>query len=100
MDDISSLWREHEQAPFPAECRGKEIEGEDLVLLDSYTAGCVSTFIGPAGKLDRERHECLIGCRDGLTKVVPALAGNAKEYYERLLTLATLVLDHMEEGET
>jgi len=98
MDQIKQLWREHEAAPFPPGCRGKEIEGEDLVLPDSYTAGCVSKFCGRRG-LDKKRHECLIGCRDSLAKVVPLLGGR-RAYYQRLLTLSDLVLAEMKPDRT
>ncbi|SCF93947.1 hypothetical protein GA0115280_120052 [Streptomyces sp. Cmuel-A718b] len=40
---VSHLWREHQQAPFPAGLRGAERADIDLVLLDADIAGCVST---------------------------------------------------------
>lgn len=95
MDEIRHLWRKHQQASFPADYRGEEIMGEDLVMLDSYTAGCISTFVGNGGRLDKKRHEVLIACRDGLAKVVPALAGEARKYYDRLLRLSDLILEHL-----
>jgi hypothetical protein len=77
---------------FPEDIAGEEIEGEDLVSLDSFTAGCISAFIECSGRLNQERIACLTGCHDSLNKVMPHLEGNAKQYYSRLHRMAELIL--------
>jgi hypothetical protein len=42
---IEDLWNEFQRTAFPKSCEGGEIQGIDLVLLDTYPAGCISTFI-------------------------------------------------------
>lgn len=92
MNEIEELWRDHQAAVFPEGIAGDEIKGEDLVSLDSFTAGCISAFVRCSGFLDSERTECLIGCRDGLQKVLPELTNEAKAYYTRLHRMSELAL--------
>jgi hypothetical protein len=92
IDEIHQLWHDHLAAPFPEDLAGEEIDGEDMVSLDSFTAGCVSSVLGSSRPLTPDRVACLIRCRDGLEKVLPRLEGTAKAYYTRLLRMSQLVL--------
>jgi hypothetical protein len=94
--EIQQLWRDHQVARFPKDVAGNEIAGADMVSLDSFTAGCVSDFLGGAGLLELDRVECLIRCRDGLEKVVPTLEGEAKHYFSRLHRMSQLVLQALD----
>lgn len=96
IDEIRQLYRLHEAADFPADCRGEQVEGIDLVLLDSDTAGCIETFLGCSGRLDPRRHAWLSTCHAELQRVVPRLEGEARAYYSRLCTLSDLVLRALE----
>jgi hypothetical protein len=42
---IEELWNEHRSTTFPKACRGKDVSGIDLVMLDADVAGCVNTFL-------------------------------------------------------
>jgi len=79
--------------PFPADCRGKEVEGVDLVMIDSVIVGCISTFIGENGNLDQQRLKTLKGSRNDLTAIIPKLSADAKEYYVMLQEMTDLVLN-------
>ena len=92
MDEIKKLWCQHQSTPFPEGIAGDEIEGEDLVSLDSFTAGCISTFVGCSGSLDSERIKCLVECCAGLAKVLPRLTGEAKAYFTRLHKMSEFAL--------
>lgn len=94
MEDLQLLWNTHVNAPFPAGIAGEEIEGEDLVSLDTFTAGCIDSFLANRGSLDEGRISALAKCFDGLTLVLPHLTGDAKEYYARLreMSRSTLVM--------
>ncbi len=94
---VESLWREHEAAPFPLASRGREVAGQDLVLLDSSTAGCVSTFLA-RGELDTKRLAVLGLCYHGLGQVVVELEGEERVYFDRLERLAGLVLEGVCDG--
>src|SRR5688572_11351997 len=92
MRKTRELWREHVAASLPRACVGQEIDGIDLVSLDSFTAGCVSTFLERGGKLDGRRLAVLGRCYRDLRYVIPGLEPKARRYFERLETLAGEVL--------
>ncbi|WP_346177237.1 hypothetical protein [Streptomyces cuspidosporus] len=93
-DDVARLWQEHLLAAFPADLRGAELAGVDMVLLDASIAGCVSTWKDNGGVLDRERQRLLDNCIADLDQVMPLL-NDAEDicYYRRLRQLARLVSD-------
>jgi hypothetical protein len=37
---ILTVWKEHQETPFLSVCRGADIDGIDLVMLDADIAGC------------------------------------------------------------
>ncbi|GAA4922958.1 hypothetical protein LX16_5073 [Stackebrandtia albiflava] len=88
---VGVWWREHLATPFPAGLRGRVVAGEDVVLCDTLTAGCVSSFL--AGAFDAEKrstmHECLVALSKITAEVTdPTEAG----YLDRLRRMAALVL--------
>ena len=92
MEDLQRLWDEHESAPFPSEIAGEEIEGEDLVSLDTFTAGCIHSFLVKRDSLNKDRIDTLGECFSGLTTVLPHLTGDAKDYYSRLHEMSRITL--------
>lgn len=52
FETISRLWQEFRKSPFPARLLDGELAGEDMLLLDRYLAGCVSSWVGNGGGLD------------------------------------------------
>jgi hypothetical protein len=92
VEEIRPLWDEHLAARFPKECVGQEIEKIDLMLLDSETAGCISTFINRNGKLDLWRTAVLGLCYRDLFLITSKIEGGAKDYFWRLELLAERVL--------
>lgn len=94
-DQIEALWEEHCRIPFPRGYAGKEIEGIDLVLLDTLAAGCISTFLGGGGRLDPERAKLLGGpggLADEIDQIMPGLEGEAARHFDRLGRLSRAVL--------
>ncbi|MER5586011.1 SMI1/KNR4 family protein [Streptomyces asoensis] len=81
-------------APFPARLRGADRAGFDMVMIDSDTAGCVSTWIANDGSLDARGHSVLVHCVARLEQILPTL-GDADDppYWQRLHELARLVAD-------
>jgi hypothetical protein len=92
MDEIQRLWAEHTRTPFPADCRGEQIEGIELVLLDADIAGCVSTFLGSSGRLDDQRIENLVQCKRHIDLVLLQMKEPGLMYFARLRDLAQAVL--------
>src|ERR1041385_3783852 len=90
---IETLWREQGKAPFPRGVAGTEVAGICVSMLDTFTAGSISCFLGSGGKLDRERIDILASCSQDLAVIVPLMTGDAKEYFARLERLAKMVLE-------
>lgn len=92
MDEIKKLWNEFQKLPFPSGLAGEEIEGEDVVSLDTFAAGCISTFIGNKGLLDSERLKILRKCIVDIEKILPHIKGEGKEYFKMLHQLSARVV--------
>ncbi|MFE6038603.1 hypothetical protein [Streptomyces sp. NPDC056452] len=89
---VARLWQEHLGERFPAELRGAELAGADLVLLDASIAGCVSVWLNQGGALDTERLGILCDCIADLEQILPMLnEPEGLRYYQRLHQLALLV---------
>lgn len=89
---VSHVWREHQQAPFPAGLRGAERADIDLVLLDADIAGCVSTWLSRGGSLDDWRRGVLHRRITDLDRILPVLgATDNAPYWRRLHRLSCLV---------
>ncbi|MEU2358390.1 hypothetical protein ABZ599_36360 [Streptomyces misionensis] len=71
--DVSRLWEEHRRAVFPADVRGAEPAGIDLVLLDATVVGCVSGWLDGGGSLDAERGHILRDAVTDLDRVLPEI---------------------------
>ena len=92
MNEIEDMWQQFQTMPFPDGYAGEEIAGICLVSLDTFAAGCISTFVGCRGQLDAERTAILRQCMQELTTVLPELEGEAKSYFEYLAGLCQRVL--------
>ncbi len=88
-DQVEQLWDAHVRTPFPSALRGAEIAGIDMVLLDASTAGCVTSWLSGAGRLDARRRTAIASCLAELDTVLPLLTDPAQvAYYCRLRDLA------------
>jgi hypothetical protein len=58
-ETVAHLYQEHPSAPFPGKLRGTERAGIDMVMLDTDTASCVSSWLSNDGHLDMRRHNIL-----------------------------------------
>ncbi|MGA5817545.1 hypothetical protein ACPC54_06755 [Kitasatospora sp. NPDC094028] len=88
--ELAELWRRHWEAKFPDCVKRNEIEGIDLVYLDSATAGLVTGELNRG--LDRQGVAMLHQCCGELDTVLPRITDPyARSYYERLRVIARLV---------
>jgi hypothetical protein len=95
------LYKEHLNAQFRDNYRGVSINGIELVLLDSETAGCIDLYFGRNGtlnKLESEKQEILSKCRNDLSIVVKGLDGYAKVYFQRLKQIADFILSEVQKN--
>ena len=92
IDQLTTLWDEHLKAEFPSDCLGQEIQGVELVLLDTDVAGCISTYLGSKGKLDAQGLAILRSCYRDLAVVLPLLQPEAAAYFQRIDQMVSCVL--------
>ncbi len=90
MNDIVSLWQVHRDAGWPKFTDPNEGE---LMTLDTVISGCVTYYLESEDGLDPQRVEMLESCLADLNGLLPELADEAGQYFERLRTLATLLLE-------
>ena len=95
---VQALWRQHYGAPFPKGLAGKEVSGIDVTSLDSFATGCIDTFLHNGGKLDLGRTALLGLCYRDLSVALTKLAGERRDYFARLETMARLVLEAVCDG--
>jgi hypothetical protein len=89
------LWQQHIQAPFPPSCRGRAIEGIELITLDADAAGCLQTYFA-TGRALTTGHVAILGrCYHDLGVVQRQLTGEARTYFQRLEQIAGAVLDKL-----
>lgn len=90
MNGIVSLWQVHRDAGWPKFTDPNEGE---LMTLDTVISGCVTYYLESEDGLDPQRVEMLESCLADLNGLLPELADEAGQYFERLRTLATLLLE-------
>src|SRR5688572_25728753 len=89
--DVENLWLEFYKLPFPSDLAEEKIKGIDLNSLDTFTAGCINTFIVEK-TLDKNRIKVLENCQKELEIVVNNVNEEAKNYFNKLLYLTNQVL--------
>jgi hypothetical protein len=85
--DVRRLWEEKQAAAFP-DCRGEEVDGVDLVLVDADLAGCVMHFLGNQFRGDDFQRGILRQIAADLDRIVPKMSGEVAQYFEREALLA------------
>ena len=99
MEKTFHLFQEHQKARFPDATKGKRIYGIDLVTLDADTNGCIDNYFDESGKstlLDPKKFKVLSRCRAELFLVLKELEGDGREYFQRLLQIASGILEEQE----
>ena len=92
VSEVKIMWNEWKAIPFPSDYAGEDVEGICVISLDTFTAGCIDTFISRKGSLDSQRVSTLKKCKKDLEIVSNKLEGDAKLYFERLLLMTQKVL--------
>ncbi len=63
------------------------------MTLDTVISGCVTYYLESEDGLDPQRIDILESCLGDLNGLLSELADDASEYFERLRTLASLLLE-------
>jgi hypothetical protein len=87
--DLASLWEIHCEKGWPTELGSNEGE---LMTLDTVISGCVKYYFSE-NRLDLKRMEMLENCKNDLEALLPKLSGEAQDYFNRLRTMACLLLE-------
>ena len=87
--DLRSVWDQHRAASWPK--FSSSDEGE-LMTLDTVISGC-DTYFFEERNLDAQRLAMLGDCLGNLDALLPGLPDEAGEYFSRLRTLASLLLE-------
>jgi hypothetical protein len=88
-DEIVSLWHIHRDAPWPGSSGTNE---GPLMTLDTVITGCVTYYLDSGEGLDEQRIEILATCLQDLEGLLQELPDEAREYFNRLLELGSLLL--------
>ncbi|MCW3819282.1 hypothetical protein ONA91_33055 [Micromonospora sp. DR5-3] len=94
---VAELYEEHRQAAFPRRLVVTDVNGVEMVSLDSNVSGCVSTWLKNGGRIDDRRWGVLADCEQKLNRAIPALDGYEASYYQRLLDMTVLTLENPED---
>ncbi|OLB01815.1 MAG: hypothetical protein E6K58_03705 [Nitrospirae bacterium] len=89
MHDLVSLWHLHREARWPT---FTDLNEGQLMTLDTVISGCVTYYLESENGLDPQRVEILESCLADLNGLLPDLAAEASPYFDRLRTLATMLL--------
>ena len=94
MDQLQALWQAHLAAGFP-HLSVTEVKGVDLAELDGAVAGCVSAYLSGHRPLDYQQVEVLKRCERDLLLVTLDFQGGDREYFLRLYTMTSMVLNKL-----
>ncbi|GHG78753.1 hypothetical protein [Streptomyces griseocarneus] len=100
LEEVRRLWTDFARAPFPS------IPREDksvLAELDTWLAGCISTYLANDGSLDAGRRRIVTERAPELRRYLPRLGHpsnfpEAFRYFHALLKMAELVANSLGEG--
>lgn len=95
MNEINKLWEDFKSKPFPKGIAGEEIDGIEPAEIDTYAAGCISTYI-EGGIIDKERIEILKNCLSSIQTILPKLNDEGKSYFSMLNKLGGVVLKEVD----
>ncbi|MFF8545040.1 hypothetical protein ACF060_32950 [Streptomyces werraensis] len=93
LGEVGRLWATHRRSPFPDVPAGTK---GDLVELDTWLAGCVSTYLANDGDLDQGRQNVITKCLPKLRRYVAQLGypwsfPEAFAYFRLLLKMTELI---------
>jgi hypothetical protein len=69
-----------------------EVQGVDLVLLDSLAAGCISSLVDPTGHGDAAKLSLLADLAQQIRAVCSQLQGETRQYFVHLGGVADAAL--------
>ena len=91
MATLARRWKAWPVVPFPSGCAGLNLNGVELVLINSYIANLLRSAVerrplglSAADQLEQAQHE--------LTAVLPMIPAHGRPYFEELVGMAGLAV--------
>jgi len=95
MKKIKALYDDFIKIPFPNDLKGIEIDGIDLIILDSDTAGLIDKFINHDYQLKNSDRKKLLQNLSEIEKIKGELNENERIYFSLLIDIIKLINEHM-----
>ncbi|GII81577.1 hypothetical protein Sru01_65590 [Sphaerisporangium rufum] len=94
FNEVSVLWAEHRGQFCPDDLRDFEINGQPVMLLDLYMAGCLTSYVGSRhAALSATQLRTVRECARDLRALLPRVRRREnRAYVARLLRIADLVV--------
>ena len=94
--DVEREWNQFLALPFPSQAY--DLFDSEVVEIDTFSAGCIDTYLKNKGILDRQRIDVLRKCKEDLQPMIGELDGETREYFHRLFALCEIVLANVDES--
>ncbi len=91
-DDIKRQYIEFENVPFPVGLGGKEINGVEVVMIDTYAAGLINSYAHSNTELSPSQYVLLMEVWNDLNMIMDDLPEYGKAYFQTLYHLVEEVL--------
>jgi hypothetical protein len=91
-DDIKRQYIDFEKVPFPIGLGGEEINGVEVVLVDTYAAGLIHSYAHSKTGLDQAQYDLLMEVWNDLNMIMDDLPEHGKAYFQTLYHLVEEVL--------
>lgn len=86
---IKSIWEHFKMRPYPDNAH---IENLELEKLDTFMAGCISSYLSNSGELDTNKIQILQKCIIDLNKDIVKIPDTARKRFDLLSILSSIVL--------
>jgi hypothetical protein len=72
-----------EHCPFPEGLGGEEINGIEVVMVDTYSAGLIHAYLHSKTGLDQSQYELLLEIWNDLNKIIDDIPAHGKHTSKR-----------------
>ena len=94
MTEIETKYREFCTLSFPKELAGEEVEGVEVVMLDTEIAGLIEKMISQKGNLSQDELNLLVELNQKVGFVIKKLNKPDQVYFSILYDLSLLAIEN------
>jgi hypothetical protein len=92
MTQVADRWRAFDDRPFPSAAAAGEVNGVNLKSIESFGA-MLALRLRDQGALEWKDIQLAFHCRDQLSRAMPALASEARDYFNELDSILAQMID-------